>query len=206
MKLTLLLGLLLLTVNSFALPDCIVEENSEFPYRVYDDESNLKLGTSGYSTMDLCQKAIHTKDFRIVCAPLSKLGEVGSVITSTRTGEPVGFKHDPYFTSVDFCSEAINNTRGNTVCVPGPNANVMSLIDFQKNVVLGVPFSSISFCKWASLSASFSGSDSYICAMNPKGNAEILDRSTGKWTGLPFVKTKECYDFLENWRKKQRKS
>lgn len=71
-------------------------------------------------------------DFRIVCASHSRFEEVGSVIISTSNGHPIGFE-EAYFTSVEFCSQTIDNRRGNIVCVPEQNAgDFVSLIDFQK--------------------------------------------------------------------------
>lgn len=196
-------SLLMASLSVWALPECIVEKGTGYPYRVYDSESKLALGTSGYLTEALCLKAIQTKDFRIVCAPMSKNGQWGSVITRTATGNTVGFQ-DNFFTSVEYCSKAIDSTRGDTVCVPGPGAGVrsrISLIDFVKGTVIGYPYSSVEFCKWASLSASFTGKDPYICAMNGSGQTEIYNRATGQWQRHWFAKVKDCYNYLELYRK-----
>lgn len=197
-KFAIILILLLFSITSQSIPDCI-NRGGEFPFWVYDTNSKLFLGVSGYSSLELCQKAINTRHLGMVCAPANTHNGslYGSVIVSTRTGQIIGYENY-FFTSVNYCSQAISNIRGNTVCIPSSNG--ISLFDFNKNQILGKPYSSVEFCKYASSSASFSNSDPYICTMNSKGSTEILDRNTNLWTGFAFLAAKQCNKYLEGYR------
>lgn len=103
-----------------------------------------------------------------------------------------------FFTSVNYCSQAISNIRGGTVCIPSSNG--ISLYDFNKNQLFGKTYSSVESCKYASASASFANTDPYICAMNSKGSTELLDRNTNLWMGFAFLTAKQCNKYLESYR------
>lgn len=179
-----------------AFPTCVLG-SGEFPFYVYETESKAYLGQSGYRTLDLCKKAVDTRDLRISCAPVIVEGG-GSAIVSTLENTVVGYPN-AYFTSVEYCSEAIQNTRGGTVCIPTARGGI-ALFDFVKGEVIGRSYSSVQYCKWASLSAAFNELDPYICAMNSHGSTEVFDRQAGRWTGQAFLTSEQCYQFLIQYR------
>lgn len=194
--------LMFVSLSSHAIPTC-VEVKGNFPHWVYETTSQLYLGISGYATKALCEKAIRTADPRIACASVNVPGSFGSGIINTANGTLVGYQTN-YYASVNFCSTAIGYSRGGTVCIPGPaagNVSNVTLFDFVNWQTIGTSFSSVEFCKYASLSASASGHDPYICAMNSLGNTQIMNRQTAQWFTHPnFMRTQECYRYLAEYR------
>lgn len=185
------------SICSNAIPLC-VQTSGEFPHWVYDTDSKIFLGVSGYRTEDLCLKAIATKDLRIACAPARVPDSFGSVVVKTADGTLVGYENQ-YYTSVNYCSVAIRYTRGGTICVP--SGGKISLVDFVKGQKIGNDYSSVEYCKWASLSAESFNRDPYICSMNRKGSTEVFHRENNQWMGLAFSKSKDCYEYLQKYRR-----
>lgn len=188
------LTILLLFGQSFAFPEC-VKTTGSYPYRVFENDNNTFLGVSGYSSEELCKKAIATTDLRLACAPVSVPGSFGSAIFHTRTGKVIGYKSS-YYTSVNHCSTAIGSSRGNVVCIPGPDGAI-SIFDFVEGKIIGTPYSTVEYCKQASLSASFTKDDPYICARNSDRVPQIYNRKTGTWIqNARFSDTSKCREYL----------
>jgi hypothetical protein len=167
-----------------------------FPYWVFNSETNSLIGNSGYSEPEFCSAAIKSSDPSFVCAPNAK---GGSSVYNANNGAILGFDQI-YFTSITFCSQAILNVSDKVICLPR-SANEMVLVDY-KGVpkTIGEAYSSIEFCKNASASASTR--DPYICAMNPKGYTEIFNRGSNIWLGVAFNSVNACLNHLNRLRGK----
>lgn len=165
-----------------------------YPYWVFNAETQTRIGTSGYSELRYCLKAVRSANSRFVCAPNSS---GGSSVYESRNGLPIGFE-SAYFTSVDFCSQATLNASDGVICL-FRSANEIVPVDYKHETkVLGQAYSSVEFCKYASASAS--EKDQLVCAMNSKGYTEIFDRVTDQWLDRAFRTSKACVEHLNRIR------
>lgn len=183
----LLIFLFAIIQSSFALakPVCL-KGTGEFPYFVYDTDSKLYLGKSGYSDLSLCAKAISTADPRMVCAPSGIEG--GSQIFNTTDGLIIIYP-TAYFTSVTFCSVAIASTRNGVVCVP--HRNGFYPYDILSKKIYGEgSYSSMEFCRYSSLSAS--ENDLFVCSLDRYGQPRVFNRSNNNYVSTSYLSTEEC--------------